>query len=170
MARRLAVDLAERGMALTTDHAERNRYLDRRTGEVLMVPVDRLGDADARPFEERIDAGLDAGRLLPIEPLGSSVEHGRMAEFAPSVTDAQLCERLYLLLAGRGAFQRSKLTLSDHPAERARWFAVRDARLDAAAREWLAMHGIEALRARAGGTMSTRSSQGSSGERRNGPA
>ena len=107
-----------------------------------MVPIDRRDDEGIWPSEDEIDAGLDAGHLIPIEPLGSSVEYGWMAEFAASVADARPRERLELAQAGRGAFRRFKNVLLDHPAERARWFAVRDARLREAAREWLAEQGI----------------------------
>jgi hypothetical protein len=143
MARPLAVDWEDLGMALTTNPAEQSCYLDTRTGELLMVPVDRLGDDDGWPSGDEIDAGLDAGHLLAIAPLGSSVEHGWMAEFAAAVGDTRLRELLELALSGRGAFRRFKHVLLDFPAERTRWFAVRDERLHAAARDWLAEQGIE---------------------------
>jgi hypothetical protein len=147
MPRRIPVDWDELGAALTTNAAERSCYLDPRTGEVLMVPVDRLDGEDDWPSDDDIDAGLDAGDLLAIEPLGAPVEYGWMAEFASSVGDARLRELLELALSGRGAFRRFKNVLLDFPAERGRWFAVRDAHLRAAAREWLAEQGIEAIAA-----------------------
>jgi hypothetical protein len=139
---RIPVDWDEMGMALTTNPSERSCYLDARTGEVVMAPVDRFDDDDW-PSDEEIEAGLDAGHLLAIEPLGSSVEYGWMAEFAASVGNARLRERLDSAIAGRGAFRRFKAALLDHPAERERWFAFRDGRLWNVVREWLAEHGIE---------------------------
>ena len=130
-------------MALTADPAAWSYYLDRRSGEVQMVPVDRLDDEGTWPSGDEIDAGLDAGHLIPIEPLGSSVKYGWMAEFAASVADARLRDRLEVALAGRGAFRRFKNALLDALDERTRWFAFRDVRLHEAAREWLAEHGIE---------------------------
>jgi hypothetical protein len=130
-------------MALTADPVQWSHYLDRRTGEVQMVPVDRLDDEDTWLSEDEIDAGLDAGHLVPIEPLGSSVEYGWMAEFTATVGNARLRDRLEVALDGRGAFRRFKNVLLDDLAERDRWFAFRDARLRAAAREWLAEQGIE---------------------------
>ena len=62
--------------ALTAHPAQWTHYLDRRTGEVQMVPVDRLDDEGVWPSEDEIDAGLDAGHLIPIEPVGASVEYG----------------------------------------------------------------------------------------------
>jgi len=141
--RRVPVNWDDLEMALTANPAEWSHYLDRRTGEVRMVPIDRLDDEGIWPSGDEIDAGLDAGHLIPIEPIGSSVEYGWMAEFAASVADARLRDRLEVALDGRGAFRRFKNALLDAPDERERWFAFRDARLRAAAREWLAEQGIE---------------------------
>ena len=130
-------------MALTSNPAEWGFYLDVRTGEVQMVPIDRLGEDDDWPSEEDLDDALAAGHLIPVEPLGSRIEYGWMAEFAETVGDARLRDRLEVALDGRGAFRRFKNVLLDFPAERERWFAFRDERLHAAAREWLAEQGIE---------------------------
>lgn len=78
-----------------------------------------------------------------IEPLGSSVEHGWMEEFAGSITNPRLRDQLEVALDGRGAFRRFKNVLANHPGERQRWFAFRAERVRAALLEWLADHGIE---------------------------
>ncbi len=129
--------------ALTTNPGEWTCYFDVRTGQVQMVPVDRLGDDEDGPSEDEIDAGLEAGHLIHVEPLGSRVEYAWMAEFVATVADARLRERLEIALDGRGAFRRFKNALLNSPAERERWFAFRDERLRAAAREWLADHHVE---------------------------
>lgn len=140
--RRVPVNWDDLEMALTANPAERTGYLDVRSGEVQMVPIDRLDDDDIWPSEDELDAGLDAGHLIPIEPLGSSVEYGWMAEFTATLGDARLRDRLEVALDGRGAFRRFKNVLLDHPGERERWFAFRDERLRGAAREWLAEQNI----------------------------
>lgn len=140
---RVPVNWDDLEMALTANPDQWSHYLDRRTGEVLMVPVDRLDDEDAWPSGDEIDVGLDAGHLVPIEPLGSLVEYGWMAEFAASVSNGRLRDRLEGALAGRGAFRRLKAALLDDLAERDRWFVFRDARLRTAALEWLAEQAIE---------------------------
>ncbi len=63
-------------MALTANAGEWTCYLDVRSGEVQMVPIDRLGEGDDWPSEAEIDMGLEAGHLIHIEPLGSRVEYG----------------------------------------------------------------------------------------------
>jgi hypothetical protein len=136
------VDWDDLGTALTTNSGEWSCYFDLRSGEVHMVPGDRLVSGADWPSEEDIDEELAAGHLIHIEPLGSSVEYGWMAEFAATVGDARLRDRLEVALDGRGAFRRFKNVLSDSWAERDRWFAFRDQRLHAAAREWLEEQGI----------------------------
>jgi Uncharacterised protein family (UPF0158) len=59
------------------------------------------------------------------------------------VRDARLRDRLEVVLDCRGAFRRFKNVLLDFPAERERWFALRDERLHAAARDWLGELRIE---------------------------
>jgi hypothetical protein len=140
--RRVPVNWDDLDMALTSNSGEHACYLDLRTGEVQVVPVDRFDAGDDWPSDEDVEADLDAGHLVPVEPLGSSVEYGWMAEFAETVSDPRLRDRLEVALDGRGAFRRFKNTLLGHPAERQRWFAFRDARLHAAARAWLADHEI----------------------------
>jgi len=141
--KRVPVNWDDLEMALTSDHGEWTCYLDLETGEVPMVPMDRWDDDDDRPSEDEIDAGLEAGRLIHIEPLGSKVEYRWMEEFTRTVHDARLRDQLEVALDGRGAFRRFKNALLDFPAERERWFGFREERLHAAAREWLGELGIE---------------------------
>ena len=72
--RRVAVDWSDLEMALTQNEAEWSCYFDVRTGAVQMVPVDRLDEDDDWPSEEDLNDAVDAGHLVPVEPLGSSVE------------------------------------------------------------------------------------------------
>jgi hypothetical protein len=141
--KRVPVNWDDLEMALTSHRGEWIGYLDLETGEVRMVPTDRLDDDDNGLSEDEIDAGLDAGRLIHVEPLGSKVEYRWMEEFTGTVRDARLRGRLEVALDGRGAFRRFKNVLLDFPAERERWFAFREERLHAAAREWLGELGIE---------------------------
>jgi len=145
--RKAPVNWDDLEMALTTNAGEFTCYLDVRNGGVQMVFVDRLGGDDDWPSEEEIDAGMAAGHLLHVEPLGSSVEYGWMAESAGTVGDARLRDLLGGALDGRGAFRRFKDVLLEHPVEREGWFAFRDGHVRAAAREWLAENGIEATTA-----------------------
>jgi Uncharacterised protein family (UPF0158) len=142
-ARPVPVNWDDLEMALTTNAGEWTCYLDLRTGEVHMRAALGWGDEADGPSEEEIDAGLGAGFLVRVEPLGSSVEYGWMVAFAETVRQDRLRMRMDIALQGRGAFRRFKHALLDSPAERERWFAFRDQQLLQAAREWLNAEGIE---------------------------
>ena len=145
--RRVPVNCDALETALTANEGEWTCYLDVRTGEVQMVPLDRVDDDDDALSEDEIDAGLDARWLIRVEPLGSRVEYAWMEEFTGTVGDARLRDRLEAALDDRGAFRRFKNVLLDDSAERARWFRFRDERLHAAARRWLGEHDLEAATA-----------------------
>jgi Uncharacterised protein family (UPF0158) len=130
-------------MALTSDPGEWTCYLDLETGEVRMVPMGGWEDDDDGLSGDEIDDALNAGRLAHVEPLGSRVEYQWMVEFTGTVRNARLRDRLEVALDGRGAFRRFKNALLDFPGERERWFAFREQRLHAAAREWLEAVGLE---------------------------
>lgn len=126
--------------ALTWRSDENGMYLDVPTGEVVsftgLEPELALGE---------IDSGLTSGRLVPIEPLASSVEYGWMEEFVATIAAGALHHRLENALAGRRApFRQFKDVLAGHPSERERWFAFHDERVLEAAREWLEENGIMA--------------------------
>jgi hypothetical protein len=140
--RRIPVDWDGLETALTTNDGESSFYLDLRTGQVELAGPSV--DTDVGPPAEEIDAGVAAGHLILVEPLGSRVEYGWMVEFAETVGDERLRGRLDVALEGRGAFRRFKHALMIFPGERERWFAFQAERLRAAAREWLAAHEIEA--------------------------
>jgi len=132
--KRVPVNWDDLEMALTSNHGEWACYLDLETGEVRMVPMNRLDD----------DAEVHVGRLIHVEPLGSKIEYRWMEEFTGTVRDAWLRDQLEVALDdGRRAFRRFKNVLLDFPAERERWFAFRAERLHAAARERLRELGIE---------------------------
>ncbi len=165
--KRVPVDWEDLEMALTWRSGELSCYLDLRTGHVVQVGGDfgagldaedevaesygELPEAGGPISEQQAEAGLDDERLVPIDPLPSSVEYRWMEEFAGTVTEPRLAGRLQASLAGRGAFRRFKDSLIDYPEERARWFAFRWERMVGAMREWLADNDLEPTTAPRGG-------------------
>jgi len=137
------VDRDDLEIALTWRSDEWASYLSLRTGEVQRRRRWVSDAEEGELSEEAVEEGIVAGWLVPVEPLPSSVEHGWMAEFAATVGEARTRDRLEVGLDGRGALRRFKNVLLDHPDERERWFAFRDERLRAAAREGSVEHGIE---------------------------
>ena len=138
--RRLTIDWDDLEMALTWRDPEGGHYLDITTGEIVFWS--RGGDG---PSEEEMDDGAADGRLIPIEPVPSSVGYGWMEEFAAALPDSELRHRLDAALAGHRPFRRFKDVLEEFPTDREAWFAFEAERLRAAAREWLDDNEIEAV-------------------------
>lgn len=138
--RRLAVNWDDLQMALTWHDAEGSsrHFLDLDTGEVIFW---QRGEED--PSSDDIDEALLEGRMVPIDPLPSSVAYGWMEEFTATVGHARVRGQLERALGGHRPFRRVKDALEDHPSERERWFAFEAQRLRAAAQEWLEEHGLE---------------------------
>ena len=136
---RLPIDWDDLELALTWRMDEGRYFLDSETGEVIAW----TGADDPEHSEDELDARLAEGRLLPIDPLPSSVEYGWMEEFAAAVGNPALCWQLDGALGGSRPFRRFKDVLADHPAERERWFAFHSERVREAAKEWLEENGIE---------------------------
>ena len=141
---KVAVNWDDLEIALTSNPAEWSCYFDMRTGEVQMRLGAHLGVGGDWPSEEEISVGLETGCWIPIEPLGSSIEYGWMVAFTDTVRDPRFRDLLNGALTGSRPFRRFNGVLRGHPSERERWFAFRDERVWAAAREWLEENGIEA--------------------------
>ncbi|HEY1233186.1 MAG TPA: UPF0158 family protein, partial [Candidatus Binatia bacterium] len=122
MTQRVPIDWDDLELALTMHSDEQHCCLNLRTGKIELVVNSFTGD-DVGLSEEEVETGFAEGYLIPVEPISSRVEYGWMAEFAETVADRRLRERLDLALDGRGAFHRFKVALANYPAERARWLA-----------------------------------------------
>lgn len=144
MTQRVPIDWDDLELALTMHTGELSSFLNLKTGKVELAANDIIG-ADAGLSEEEVETGFAEGYLIPIEPLSSQTEYRWMADFADTVTDPRLREMLDLALDGRGAFRRFKTALLDHSAERERWFAFRQERLEQEIMEWLADNDIEPI-------------------------
>jgi hypothetical protein len=144
-ARRIAIDWDILELALMWDDDEHDSYLDLRTGEIRRHDRFGLGSETDELSEESVEEGLATGDLIHIEPIESSVEYRWMEEFAASVGDGRLRDRLEHALRGHRPFRRFKDVLGEHRAARERWLRFHDARVREATREWLAEHAIEPM-------------------------
>jgi uncharacterized protein UPF0158 len=142
MAQRVPVDWDDLELALTMHSDEQRCYLNLTTGKIELAANSLTGD-DVGLSEEEVETGCVDGYLIRVDPLSSSVEYRWMAEFAEAVANRRLAETLNLALNGRGAFRRFKVARADYPAERERWFAFHQERLDQEMQEWLAENEIE---------------------------
>ena len=122
----MRIDWGALDLAFETSDMEHNSWLDRMTGEVLLV-FDGDEPEDREAVLRRIDA--QPKRYVVIEPPDARAQWEWMSEFTESVRDAQLRDLLDAALDGRGAFHRFKDVLLRAPEERQRWFRFRDNRM-----------------------------------------
>jgi uncharacterized protein YciI len=131
------VDLEELADALDGDPSEGDGVLDLRTGEVwpgalvAIEPPPGLADDDT----------YDPERWLALSPDSHSA-YQDMADFAGTVADTWLRERLLRSLQGRGAFRRFKDVIHDtRGSDLDAWTIFRQERALGLARRWLAEQG-----------------------------
>jgi len=154
--KKLKVDLED--IAMCMDHQDRydqNYYLDTETAETVCIPGElmraleegkSLADLPAWEFElvdlaKEVLAG--SSRYVEIPVRGSGEAYDLMVEFAGSVKDRTLKEKLESALHGKGTFRRFKDTLLDHPEVEKEWFQFKADRDREEVREWLESLGIE---------------------------
>jgi len=90
-----------------------------------------------------VSARTDA---LPIRPLSHSQAHEIVVDFAASVADPALAEKLKDAAGGPSASARFLQILRAYPRARRSWLAYRRHRLEAVAIEWLREHGVDLAR------------------------
>lgn len=132
-----AVDLDELAMALADqDGFEHHWLIDPDSGQISLWTQD--GGIDG---EHPVD--LDEVSLIGIHPLPSYVWYQDMADFAEGIRDERAGRRLARAIRGKGAFRRFKDELyEEYPQLLPAWYALRDARAQRRAVEWLADNDI----------------------------
>ena len=132
-----AVDLDELAMALADqDGFEHHWLIDPDNGQISLWTQD--GGIDG---EHPVD--LDEVSLIGIHPLPSYVWYQDMADFAERISDERAGRRLARAIRGKGAFRRFKDELyEEYPQLLPAWYALRDARAQRRAVEWLADNDI----------------------------
>jgi len=133
-------------------------YLDKKTGEVIFLPVEisryveeedenlrgKLLDwqkKDIKVAQDILFINLD--RYINIPEGAPCNGYDLMVEFAETIVDELLREKLSIALDGRGAFRRFKNVIADYPDYREKWFIFRDERINKKVTEWLNSIGIE---------------------------
>ena len=148
-------------------------YLDLETGEVAAFSEQILAEARSRLYDNDFDEIdddteyvefdeepelpewmldeielaleilLDEGRFIRIPERNSVMAFESMAEFAASVEDPVLQEKLRSALDGKGAFRKFKDILIDYPKERKRWHGHNAKAMKNEITKWLASTGLE---------------------------
>ena len=139
------------------NNPELTAYLDTETGEIISMPdnvmraAEQGGDAvaDLADWEQELLQaaesifGDDKNRFLEIPRRESYEGYNLMVAFAETVRSKGLREKLDIALDGKGAFQRFRNVLNDHPDELARWYAYKEECMREEAVQWLIVNGIE---------------------------
>ncbi|MCL6558809.1 MAG: UPF0158 family protein [Firmicutes bacterium] len=159
--RRLEIDFEEIAMALESSRELSDYYLDVETGELVVIPAELLAlDCDEEdlsslpdweqaliPLVREIQGGSE--RYEPVPQIPSYEIYNLMLEFVETVTDQRLYQLLSVALDGKGAFGRFKRVLAEYPAERQRWYQMKQAAMTGWIKEWLNELGIEPVERKA---------------------
>lgn len=162
----------EMAMSFNDPYGLGQHYLDRETGDVLLVsdwvqdearkfddPA-AIEDASIRlawyllwqdgnmgpelPESEALTQQVDSylKRILTIPEASSHKAYQDMVDFTATVANPHLSQLLAVALNGRGAFRRFKDVLFDYPNERERWFAFSADRWHQRINAWLQAEGV----------------------------
>jgi hypothetical protein len=94
---------------------------------------------------DRVEEGYHE-RYIPIRQDNPHADYNDMERFIPTVEDAELRERLWRAIRGRGAFRYFKDVVWEHPDVREDWFAFKNARRRRRVERWLEARDIEPIR------------------------
>jgi uncharacterized damage-inducible protein DinB len=138
---RLSIDTEMLIMALENHNLEMRHVLDRKTGEIVIVPEGGLEDVD-----DELAAAMEEGpeRFEHIEPLPSWQGYQIMADFVASLAESEAKRDLEGALQRRRPFRNFKEALSAYPDFRDQWFRFHEEAMRVFAEAWLRECGIEA--------------------------
>ena len=159
--KKLKVDLDEIAMEIDRqDDFGSTILFDTETGNIVSIPDELMRaveEDDEKALEnlpewekELIETARsvcsdESGRYEEIPKKPSYEAYDLMVEFAETVKDIHLKEKLNIALDGKGAFRRFKNVLSDYPEEQERWFAFKDERMRQEVIDWLNSLDIEPI-------------------------
>lgn len=122
--------------------AETRFCLDTKTGRV--VSISQFGEFEEDDDEEvRALLKSEPERFVDFPEQDSRRGYNDMVDFANSIKDDSLKDKLAAALNGRGAFRRFKDVLLDYPDEQASWFELEEKRRRERFEEWLEFEKIK---------------------------
>ena len=168
--RRLKINLLDLEGAFESNSPEMHYFLNRETGEVLMVtddfgqelerlwenagPRDKLEDLlrkserpdwEKQALAEAQRVQEDYGtRVVSVPESDAHTDLRDIEAFITTVAEPRLREELQRATRGRGAFRRFREVLADNFRERERWFEFKRERLRKHMTDWLAIAGHRA--------------------------
>ncbi|MBI4296290.1 MAG: hypothetical protein HY667_04140 [Chloroflexi bacterium] len=173
--RRPKIDLSLLDSVIENSSWEHSYYLDRETGDILMVTDETQLQLEQiyeeNTGEEDDDAGIEpilarlempdwekeglreadqverdfGARHISIPHADSDEAYSDMVDFIATVQNRRLQDRLTQAIAQHRPFRRFKDILEGDPEERERWFSFSNGRICERTPEWLRDEGIEPI-------------------------
>ncbi len=138
--RKVKIDIGELEYAFEDNSPESCHYLNIETGDILLI-MEYSYEDDAEKLSKEIEAHPD--RYIEIPKADSHEGYADMADFADTVKDKNLQEKLAIALDGKGAFRRFKNVLLGYPKEEKEWFEFKNKRTRKRIQDWLEDEGLE---------------------------
>jgi hypothetical protein len=144
----IEVKLSDVIEALDSAMDEHAFYLDKRSGEIILVTDDDIAAAEneelmleAPDWQKESIANArevlnDSQNLLPLPDKFEINEYRTMEEFCLGLDDSQLSGELLRLIKGSGAFRRFREAIRDRNIEQA-WYDFKRRALEQIAVQWL---------------------------------
>ena len=152
MAIRVKLDKIIEGLEFQSD--EKHSFLDKKTGEIVLISDSEMRAAeDDDPIDDFPDWEQDLVRIAKeiIDETGNYIElptkfdideYCIMEKFCLSIDDSEMCETLYNLIKGSGAFRRFKDAVHEYDIADD-WYKYRSDALKEIAIEWCKENGID---------------------------
>lgn len=138
MAKEINIDIDEL-IYTFQDHSGAENFLDTKTGEIIHIS-ELMDEEEKEKISMQIESELKRYLFIPSED--SSESYNDMLDFAVTLNNEDLKEKLLLTLKGKGVFRRFKDVLSNYPDERNMWFGFKEGRTKERVNEWLEENNI----------------------------
>ena len=140
--------------ALNSQFDENTSYLDKNTGDVIVISDEEFRAADeGKPLDDYPEwqrpsieiakkiIDNDISSLIELPSKFEIDEYRMMEKFILSLQDDTISEKLYLAIKGSGAFRRFKATIDQFGLTK-EWYNHRDAAYKELAIEWCSENNI----------------------------
>ena len=126
-------------MAFEAEGIDIQHFLDRQTGEMLLI----LGWEEEPEGDEQERIEADPERYLRIDPAPSHVGYEIMSDFVDTLPEGKAKRELDWALGQKKPFRRFKDKLFDYPQVRVDWFRFHEQEFVKIIQDWLEDHGVE---------------------------
>lgn len=150
----LEIDFQDIECAMEFQSGEMTHYLDKQTGEIILLTDGRLDYPEEKNLDDLRDWEREEVELarkiennwenyIEVENISGREGYRIMVGFAHTVKDENFQEKLFIALDGRGAFRRFKDVLFLNEDERQRFFKYKSESIKQIAEDWLEFEDIK---------------------------